>query len=48
MKYKVKMEIEIEARNKSELKYILEESHSISECDKVTVINSKGVESKIK
>ncbi len=43
MKYKIYMEIEIEAKNKSELDYILEESYSASDFDKVKIIDSKGM-----
>jgi len=38
------MEIEIEAKNKEELNYILEESYSASDFDKVKIINSFGIE----
>ena len=48
MKYKVLMEIEIEARDKTHLKYMLEESHSISECHKVTIINQSGIKEVLK
>jgi len=44
MKYKVYMEIEIEAKNKAELDYILEESYSASDFDRVMIINSKNIE----
>jgi len=43
MKYKIIMEMEIEAKNKAELDYVLEESYSASDFDKVKITNSKGI-----
>jgi len=43
VKYKVVMEIEIECKNQSELKYILVESYSANEMDKVTISTKSGL-----
>jgi len=43
MKYKILMEVEIEAKNKEQLFYMLYESYSIDMMDKVNIVNQMGI-----